>query len=337
MKAVAGLWAAVAACLLVSQAGAAAAKDFYEGKQVEFVISEGVGGGFDTIGRLIAAYMGQHLPGHPTLVVRNMPGAGGIVGANYLYNIAPHDGTSIGLVEESVYEAQLLQTAELHLDVKKFNWLGRIMSNNAVLVSRGDAPVQKIQDAYQKELVVSATGLSSQMRWSALQHLTGLKLKLIVGNQSSAEAFLAMQRGEVDAVSTPWSVFRAEHANWVADKKVNILLQTGTEKAADLPNVPRLIDMAKDDRQRQILQMFSQPESVGRSLAAPPGTPPELVAELRRAFEGTFADPKFQASLKQSKLTLDPLAGPALAEIIDNSLAVSPQLVAQAKKLAQLQ
>jgi tripartite-type tricarboxylate transporter receptor subunit TctC len=335
MKLLAKFWTAAVGCVIAAQAGSADAKNFYDGKQIEFVISEGVGGGFDTIGRLIARYMGQHLPGNPTLVVRNMPGAGGIVGANYLYNIAPQDGSSIGLVEESVYEAQLLKTAELHLDITKFNWLGRIMSNNAILAGGVDAPVQKMEDAYQKELVISATGLSSQMRWTVLKNVTGLKLKLIVGHQSSAEAFLAMQRREIDAASSPWSVFRIQHADWVRDKKVNLLLQTGMEKAPDLPNVPRLVDMAKNDQQRQILQMFSQPEAVGRSLAAPPNVSADLVKQLQTAFDATFADPAFQANLKDTKLTLDPLNGPTLSKLIDTSLAVSPDLVERARALAK--
>jgi hypothetical protein len=170
-----------------------------------------------------------------------------------------------------------------------------------------------------------------------LKNVTGLKLKLIVGQQSSAEAFLAMQRREVDAASAPWAVFRTQHADWIAQKKVNLLLQTGMEKAPDLPNTPRLIDLAKNDRQLKILQMFSQPESIGRSLAAPPNVPPAIVGQLRRAFDATIADPAFQASLKQEKLTLDPLPGPALASIIESSLKVSPDLVAEAKKLAQMQ
>jgi tripartite-type tricarboxylate transporter receptor subunit TctC len=335
MRPLAKLWAAAVGGLLASQAAAAEAKNFYDGKQIEFVISEGVGGGFDTIGRLIARYMGQHLPGNPTIVVRNMPGAGGIVGANYLYNIAPQDGSSIGLVEESVYEAQLLKTAQLRLDVQKFNWLGRIMSNNAALVGWGAGPVHKIEDAYKTQLVISATGLSSQMRWTVLKNVTGLKLKLVVGQQSSAEAFLAMQRGEVDAASSPWSVFRIQHADWIRDKKVDILLQTGLDKARDLPDVPRLIDLAKTDDQRQILKMISEPEAVGRSLAAPPNVPADRVKDLRAAFDATFQDPAFQANLKALKLTLDPLDGASLSKLIDTSLAVSPQLVDRVQALAK--
>ena len=322
-------------CGLALRLGAAQAKDFYEGKTVEFVVPEGVGGGFDILSRLVARYIGQHLPGDPTIVVRNMPGAGGIVAANYLYSVAPQDGSSIGMIEEAVYEAQLLKTAELRLDVRKFNWIGRVMSNNAVLVGSHSAPVQKIEDAYQKPLIISATGLSSQMRWTMLKNATGMKLKLVIGQPGAAEALLAMQRGEVDAVSSPWSVFRVQHADWIGDKTVNILLQTAPERAPDLPNVARLTDLAKTSEQRRIFELFSEPEEVGRSLVAPPNVTADRVKDLRTAFEQTFQDPGFQAALKMSKLTLDPLDGQALTKLIGSSFAVPPELVTEARALAR--
>ena len=184
-------------CLALAQSSAARARDFYQGKVLELVVSEGVGGGSDTLSRLVGRYIGRHLAGDPTVVIRNMPGAGGLAGANYLYNLAAKDGTSIGMLDQSIYETQLFRTPGLVADVRKFNWLGRITSNNAVLFAWHAAAVKKIEDAYQTELVVSATGLSSQMRWTVLKKLTGLKLKLIVGHQGSSEASLAMERGEV--------------------------------------------------------------------------------------------------------------------------------------------
>jgi tripartite-type tricarboxylate transporter receptor subunit TctC len=318
------------------QSFSASAKDFYQGKILELVVAEGVGGGSDTVSRLVGRYIGRYLPGNPTVVIRNMPGAGGLAAANYLYNIAARDGTSIGMLDQSIYETQLFKTEGLLADVTKFNWLGRIMSNNAVLVAWHAAAVKKIEDAYQTELVVSATGLSSLMRWTMLKKLTGMKLKLIVGHQGTSEASLAMERGEVDAFSIPWIVFRVAHADWLRDKQVNILLQTGLDRAADLPDVPRVADLASNAEQRQILELFSQPERVGRSLAAPPELPEERVAELRAAFTATLQDPDFRSEVKSRQLNLDPLTGEELQEIIVKSFDYSPELVEKAEALAKL-
>jgi tripartite-type tricarboxylate transporter receptor subunit TctC len=329
----------IASLLVVSWAAAqwssANAKDFYQGKSLEIVVSTGVGGGSDTLSRLVAPYIGRYLPGNPTVVVRNMPGAGGLAATNYLYNLAAKDGTSIGMPDESIYETQLFRTQGLLADVTKFNWLGRIISNNAVLFARDNAAVKKIEDAYKTELVVSSTGLSSLMRWTVLERLTGIKFKLIVGHQGSAEATLAMERGEVDALTVPWEVFRVAHADWLRDKKVNILLQTGLDRAADLPDVQRVVDLAENDEQRQILELFSQSERVGRSFVAPPGLPEGRVAELRAAFSATLQDHDFLSDVQSRKLTLDPLTGEELQAVIVKSFDYPPELVEKAKALAR--
>jgi tripartite-type tricarboxylate transporter receptor subunit TctC len=321
---------------LAAQSPSRAAEEFYQGKTVELVVSSDVGGGNDTLSRLVSRYIGRHLPGNPTIVVKNRPGAGGLAAANYLYNRAPTDGTSIGMLEQSLYEVQLFKIDGLLADVTKFNWLGRIISNNAVLFARREAAVKKIDDAYTDELVVSASGRSSLMRWTVLRKLTGLKFKLIIGHRGSSEAALAMERGEVDALSMPWTVFRVTHADWLRDHRINILLQTGLDRATDLPDVPRVVDLAKTDEQRQILELFSQSERVGRSLVAPPDAPKERVAELRAAFSATMHDPDFLAEVKSWQLDLDPRSGAEMQEIIIKSFDYPPQLVEKAQGLAKL-
>jgi tripartite-type tricarboxylate transporter receptor subunit TctC len=317
-------------------ASPAAGEPFYHGKTIELVVSSDVGGGNDTMSRLAGRYLGRHLPGDPTIVVRNRPGAGGLAAANYLYNRAPTDGTSIGMLEQSLFEVQLFKIDGLLADVRKFNWLGRIISNNAVLFARQEAPVKKIDDAYKEELIISASGRSSLMRWTVLRKLTGLKLKLIIGHRGTSEATLAMERGEVDALSMPWTVFRVTHADWLRDHRVNVLLQTGLDRATDLPDLPRVVDLGKTDEQRQILELFSQAERVGRSLVAPPETPKERVAELRAAFSATMQDPDFLAEAKSWQLDLDPRSGAEMQEIIVKSFDYPPQLVEKAQALAKL-
>ena len=316
-----------------SQAGGT---PFYSGKTLRFIVSTGVGGGTDTISRLVGRFLGQHLAGRPRVVIQNMPGAGGLNATDYLYNLAPHDGSVIGMLDQSVAEAQILHAPGLRADVRRFNWIGRVMTNNAVLIARASAPVKSIRDAFHKTLIVSASGLSSLIRWTVLKRLTGVKFKLIIGHQGSAQAMLAMERGEVDAFSAPWTVFRAQHSDMIRKKQVRILLQTSLDKAPDLPNTPRMVDLAKSAEQRKLLYLFSQPGRVGRSIAAPPGFPSEQVAELRAAFQATMKDPGFLAKAKTLRLDLDPAPGAQLQGIIMKAFDYPPQMLSKARALAKL-
>lgn len=327
---------AVIGVALSAPAVRAAAADFYRGKTLQILVSSGAGAdSYDSLSRLVARHIGSHLPGDPAVIVQNMPGAGGILAANQLYNIAPRDGTVIGMLDESIYETQLFQVPELKADVTKMNWIGRIISNNAVLVAWHTAAVRKIDDAYVKPLIVCSTGSASQLRWTMLKRLLGLKLELVTGYKGTGEGLVAMERGEVEALSMPWTVFRVIRADWLRDNKVNVLLQTGLDKAPDLPNVPRLVDLARNDEERQILELFSQPEKVGRSLTAPPGLPPGRVAQLRSAFAATLKDPAFLADAARMRVDLSPLPGEELQAIIEKSFDYSPAIVAKAEALVR--
>jgi len=314
----------------------AAAGAFYAGKTLEIIVPSGAGtDSYDTLSRLVARHIGRHLPGNPTVIVENMPGAGGIRGANQLYNIASRDGTVIGMLDESIYQNQLFKVPALKADVTKMNWIGRIISNNAVLFAWYTAAVKTIGDAYTKPLIVCSTGSASQLRWTMLKRLLGLKLNLVTGYKGTGDGLVAMERGEVEALSMPWTVFRVIRADWLRDKKVNVLLQTGLDKAPDLPGVPRLIDLARNGDERQILELFSQPEKVGRSLAAPPGIPAERVVQLRAAFAATLKDPSFVADAARLGIALSPLPGEELQAIIEKSFQYSPAIVAKAEALTQ--
>jgi tripartite-type tricarboxylate transporter receptor subunit TctC len=312
----------------------ARADDFFRGKTLEIIVSSSVGAdSYDALSRLVARHIGAHLAGDPNVVVRNMPGAGGILAANQLYNLAPRDGTTIGMLDQSIFETQLFKLPELKADVTKMNWIGRIIANNAVLFAWHTAAVQKIEDADTKPLIVCSTGSAGQLRWTMLKRLLGFKFKLVTGYKGSGDGLVAMERGEVEALSMPWTVFRVIRADWLRDRKVNVLLQTGLDAAPDLPGVPRLIDLGRNAEERQILELFSQPEKVGRSLTAPPGLPPGRVAELRAAFMATTKDPDFLADAARMRLDLSPLSGDELQAIIEKSFAYSPSIVAMAEAL----
>jgi tripartite-type tricarboxylate transporter receptor subunit TctC len=326
--------AALLAVVAALAAPRACADDFYRGKTLEIIVSSSVGAdSYDALSRLVARHIGAHLAGDPNVVVRNMPGAGGILAANQLYNLAPRDGTTIGMLDQSIFETQLFKVPELKADVTKMNWIGRVIANDAVLFAWHTAAVKKIEDAYTKPLIVCSTGSAGQLRWTMLKRLLGLKFKLVTGYKGSGDGLVAMERGEVEALSMPWTVFRVIRADWLRDKRVNVLLQTGLDAAPDLPGVPRLVDLGRTAEERQILDLFSQPEKVGRSLTAPPGLPPQRVAELRAGFTATLKDPDFVADAARMRLDLSPLPGDELQAIIEKSFDYSPSIIAKADAL----
>jgi tripartite-type tricarboxylate transporter receptor subunit TctC len=328
---------ALAALAVASAAPAAHAQGFYQGKTLEIVVFGAAGDSYDTLSRLVGRHITRHLPGNPSVIVRTMPGAGGIVVANHLYNLAARNGTVIGMLDQSIFETQLFSPGSVKADVRKMNWIGRVISNNAGLYSWHTAPVKSIEDSYAKELIVSSSGRASQIRWTMLKNLLGVKFKLITGHKGATEGLLAMERGEVDAVSMPWTVFRVIRAGWLQEKKVNVLLQTGLDKAPDLPDVPRLVDLGRDAEQRTILELFSQSEKIGRSFTAPPDMPPERVAELRTAYAATMQDPGFLADAKVANVDLNPMSGAELQAIIGKFFDHPPALVAKALALTKME
>jgi tripartite-type tricarboxylate transporter receptor subunit TctC len=328
--------ALVSAALLASAAtGRVRADDFYQGKTINFIIPSAPGGGYDAYSRLIVGHIGDHLKGHPSVVAQNMPGAGSIRAANFLYNVAPKDGTTIGMVDQAIHLNQILGTPELKADATKFNWIGRILSNSAVLFAWHDAPVKKIQDVFNHELIVSTSGAASKLNWTVLNNLLGTKFKIITGYKGTADSRLAMERGEVNALSMPWSLLKIEGAELLRDKKINLLLQTGADKHPELEQVPRMLDLAHNDEERKVLELFSSPSTIGRSVMAPPGLPAERVAELRAAFWASIHDPALLADVKKFKLELDPLPGDKLQASISGGGDFSPALIARARDVAE--
>jgi tripartite-type tricarboxylate transporter receptor subunit TctC len=313
----------------------AAADDFYQGKNVNFVIGYPVGGGYDTYSRLIAAHLGDHLAGHPNVIPLNMPGAVTIRATNYLYNEAPRDGTVIGMIDQAIYLNQILGTAQLRADATRFTWIGRIVSNSAVLYAWHLSPVKKIEDAFARELIVAAGGVSSRLNWMVLNSVIGTKLKLISGYPGTGEERIAMERGEIEAMSQPWPIIKTELAQWLSEKKISLLVQTGVDKNPGLPGVPRMIDLARNDDDGALLTLFSTPSTIGRSVVAPPNLPPARAAELRRAFLETLRDPALLRDLERAKLDLEPLPGEALQTAVASSGNFSPALIARAQRIAE--
>jgi tripartite-type tricarboxylate transporter receptor subunit TctC len=309
--------------------------EFFKGKTINFVIATAPGGGYDTYSRLIARHIGRFLPGQPSVVAQNMPGAAGIRAANYLYNVAPKDGTVIAMLDQAVHLDHILGTPGLSADPAKFNWIGRILSNSAVLYAWHTARVKKIEDVFSYELIVSTSGTASRLNWSVLNNVVGTKFKIITGYKGTTDSRLAMVRGEVEALSQPWSVLKLEGEQLLKGRQINLLLQTGIQHNSDLPNVPRMVDLAKNEDDRALLALFSSPSMIGRSVAAPPGLPVERVAALRRAFTSAVHDAALLDEVEKLKLELDPLEGAALQANIAGGGSVSPELIARARQVAE--
>lgn len=334
------------------------AADFYKDRTITFIIGSAPGGGYDTYSRLVASHLGRQIGGRPPIIPQNVPGAGSIRAANYLYNVAPKDGTVIGMVDEAIFLNQILGarepttdaaklswfggvlrrimgTQETKTDAVKFNWIGRILANSAILFVRREAGVQKIEDAVDKELIVSASGTASKLNWTVLKNVFGMKFKIVSGYQGSNESLLALMRGEADALSMPWSILRITGAELIRDKRINLLLQTGAEKDADLDNLPRMIDLARNNDERKLLELFASPSTIGRSVLAPPGTPTERVAELRRAFMAMTQDPIFHSDLKKARLELSPLSGEQLQAAVASMGDVPDWLIERARRVSE--
>src|SRR5215470_948910 len=328
------LWAALVLAALLSASVAHAADDpFYRGKTISLIVGSNASGGYDTYGRLLARHMGKHIAGHPAFVVQNMPGAGGLRSANHLYNVAAKDGTVIGIFDQAVFLDQLLGAATLRGDAAKFNWIGRLVGNSAVLFAWHSAKVKTPADALTHELIVAAPGSSSRLNWTALNALAGTKLKLLTGYEGPASAKIAMERGEVESMSLPWPVLQAENPEWLRDQKVNLLLQPGLEKNRTLPDLPRMVDLAKSEDNRKVLEIFALSSVVGRSFVAPPGVPRERVEELRAAFMAMIKDSEFLADIKKLNFELEPMAGADLQAFIAKDYP--PALVERAREIAR--
>lgn len=329
------LWVAFLV-LMLPLSPAAAADAFYKNKTITFIIGSAPGGGYDTYSRLLVTHLGQHIDGRPAIIAQNMPGAGSIRAANYLYNIANKDGTAIGMLDQAIYLYQILGTPDLKADAAKFNWIGRVLRNSAVLFARSNAPVHKIQDVFNRELIVSASGTASRLNWTVLKNVLGMRFRLIEGYQGTGDSLLAVQRGEIDALSMEWPILRIMGQPLMRDYKINLLLQTGVEKERDLPQVPRMIDLARSDDERKLLELFSSPSLIGRSVVAPPSTPPQRVAELRRAFTVTMQDANFLADVKRTGLAISPLSGEALQQEVVNQGHLPADLIARARRAAEM-
>jgi tripartite-type tricarboxylate transporter receptor subunit TctC len=321
----------------VTESRAQQAVDF-RGKTINFVVSFEAGGPYDLYGRLVARNIGAHLPGNPTVIVQNMPGAGGMLGINYLYNVAPKDGTSFGVVSQTVAIGELLQNAPgIKYDVRKVTWVGRITSNVEMLHAWHGSSFRSIDDAKKREVVVAGTGptSSSVVFPRLMNNLIGTHFKIVTGYQGPASAQLALERGEVEAIVKPWSAIKAETPDWLRDKKIFMVVQYVTQRHPELQDTPAIVELAQNDEQRQIFALFASGGSLGTSVLAPPNLSPAVAQTLRKAFDDTMNDPALREEASKAAIDLDPLPGEQLQKVAAEIFSIPASVVERAKAISQ--
>ena len=329
--------AAIAACSLCS-AAADPIEDFYKGKTVTLVASTGAGGPLDLIARTVAKHMARHIPGSPAMIVRNMPGGGHVLATNFMANQAPKDGTTIATVVNSIPLHQVIDGRGVRYDARKFSWIGATGVSNLMTVAWRASGVTSIDDVMRREVPTGATGVGSGtfVYTNAMNLVVGTKFKMVLGYASSTDIDLAMERGEVAARGGfSLSGIKQERPHWLTDNKVALLVQVGSEREKEYPEVPLMHELAKTPQQRQILALLSSPVALGRPFFAPPDVPAERLAALRKAFADTLKDEQFLDEARRLSFDLTSLSGERLAEIVAETVNAPPEAVAQAKVMLQ--
>jgi tripartite-type tricarboxylate transporter receptor subunit TctC len=303
--------------IAASAAQAQSVADFYRGKTISFVIGVGPGGGYDLSSRLVAQHLGRFIPGHPAVVPRNLPGASGIVSALNVFNVAAHDGTVVGMLQPT-FVMEKLNDRSLKLESEKFSWIGRVDASVLVGIVWQTSKVQSVADAKRMPAsmaAIGAAGTAATVPW-ALNQLIGTKFKVVLGYDSSPAMGLAMERGEVDGNgSTSWDYLETK-PDWLAARKITFLYTIALDRTRAIPDVPTILELAEEGRDRDVLKLIASGSTIGRSIVGPPDIPRERVAALRQAFDAMVQDREFLADARNRHLGTDPMPGAELARIV---------------------
>ena len=316
----------------VEPARADAVEDFYRGRSINVVIGYGPGGGYDAYARLLAKHIGRHVPGHPALVPQNMPGAGGLKATQYLYEVAPKDGTAIGTVARAQPLAPLL-LGNTSFDATRFTWIGSVTDEASLCLSSSASKARTWQDLLSAETLFAGEGQGADpdMFAMALNRVFGARIKVITGYHSTREMTLAMQRGEVEGIcGVSASTLIGQYPDWVEGKKVNLLAQMALRKDDRFAGVPLVSDFANNDEQRQIIRLIVAGQAIARPFFGPPGIPQDRKQALRTAFDKTMQDPEFQAEAQRAKMDVNPMPGAEMEEFLRGLYAMPKDLVDKA-------
>lgn len=323
-----GVWPTVSAAQSVEA--------FYRGKQLTMIIYTTAGGTYDLYARLLSRHMVNHLPGNPHFVPKNMTGAGGITAARFLYVTAPKDGLSIGTIGRGLpFEPMLGGSQALDFDPLKFTWIGSMNKESSLALAWHTAEVKTAKDLFDKELLIAGTsaGSDSQIIPEALNGVLGTKFKIISGYKDMNNASLALERGEVQGLGYwGWVSLKSEKPDWLRDKKINILFQTALEPHPELPKVPLATSLARNDLEKQSLELLLARDVLGRPFVAPPGIPDDRTAALRRAFDQSLKDPALLAEAEKMRVEINPATAAEVEALLNRIMAFPPEVVERTKK-----
>lgn len=311
-------------------------EDFYRNRQVRIIVGNAVGADYDLGGRLLARHMSRHLAGGPAFVVQNMPGAASINAANYIYNVAPKDGSLFGSVSRNLPGQAIIGRDALKADPQKFQWIGSSGTNTVVCYVRRNSPVTQAQDLFTRELVVGGIGSGSTQTSvpTALNRLLGMRFKVVEGYKGNADALIALERSEIDGLCSGYSPLVTTHAALLKEGRVRLILHSRSSDLEGHPDVPSFLHLAKNEKSRLILRFLFSSDEFGRPYFAPPGIPSDRLAALRNAFKATLSDTALQADA--SKMLLDMTYRPpeALEAYVKELAATPPEVVKEVQEIA---
>jgi len=328
-----GKFGAIVSLAVFCTAAQPAHANVYAGKTITVITSTGAGGTYDLVARLIARHMPRHIAGSPTMIVQNMPGGGNVLATNYMYNIAPKDGTAIATIHSAMPLHQVLDGQGVRYDADKFNWLGSTGPQNEVILVWHTAGVGTLAQAMEREVILGGTGAGSGIVIipTLMNNLLGTRFKIVTGYRTSEEVNLGLQRGEVQARAFGFGSIVSQHPDWLKEKKVVFLAQAGARREKLLPDVPLLTELAGSDQQRRIFELVSAAPALGQPYVAPPGVPAERLVILRAAFAATLRDPAFLADAAKIPFEIDPIDADEAARIVRDTINAPADVVARAK------
>lgn len=313
-------------------------EDFYKNTQMNLIISSGAGGGYDRYGRLLARHMGKHIPGNPSIIPRNMPGAGGLKATAHMYANAPKDGATIAIVHNGMTTASLLMPQRAKFREAEFSWIGNIAEETAQCLAWRDSTIKTTADMLSKEFIVGGAGSGSNLDQypRIINNILGAKIKVISGYKGSKQIALAVERGEVQGIcALPLSTITNSKPEWIRDKKIGLLLQMGLTKDPALPHVPLIMDFVKNEEDRMAMELILAPRKLLRPVFAPPSVPTERVMALRAAFMKTVKSNGFMMEAKKQRLIVTPMSGEEAEEIIRKIHEVPRKVLARAIEAMQ--
>jgi tripartite-type tricarboxylate transporter receptor subunit TctC len=326
--------AALAVPFAASAASADAVSDFYKGRTVTLMVSAGAGGGYDAYARTVARHIARHIPGNPNIIVQNRPGAGGLVLANFMYNVAPKDGSVFGAVHRNMPTDPLIgeKGKRIKYDATRFLWLGSANSEVSICASRADSPIKTFGDAIEKPIILGAESNTDIEQFPiVMNNLIGTKFKIITGYPSGTAVNLAMERGEVQGrCGWSWSSFKSQKLDWMKKGSAYVFVQVSLKKHPDIPEVPLVMDFVKEKENVQALKLVFSRQEFGRPYFAPPRLPADRAAALRKSFWDTMTDKRFVADIDKQKLELNPMKGEELETLIAELFATPRPVVARA-------